>query len=71
MSDARGDWSRQTAEAWHLFPYAVELSALSENELDGLLAYLERRPALPFRYLSIHGPSKGRSPFGRRPRSQS
>jgi hypothetical protein len=36
-------------------------SALSEGELDGLTGYLDGNPRLPFRYLSIHGPSKGRT----------
>ncbi len=40
-------------------PFAVELSALSEDELDGLARYFDRSPRVPFRYLSIHGPSKG------------
>jgi hypothetical protein len=48
-------------EATELSPFAVELSALSERELDGLGRYLMAERPLAFRYLSIHGPSKGRS----------
>lgn len=58
MSESRGDWPKQVAQAWDASPFAVELSALSEVELDGLVSYLEGNPRLPFHYLSIHGPSK-------------
>jgi hypothetical protein len=61
MHDLRGDWPAQVDQAWQLSPFAVELSALAEEELDALAGYLASRPRLPFRYLSIHGPSKGRS----------
>jgi hypothetical protein len=61
MSGSRGDWPQQVAQAWDASPFAVELSALSEGELAGLTRYLESNPRLPFRYLSIHGPSKGRT----------
>jgi hypothetical protein len=60
MADSRGDWPAQVAEAWEVSPFAVELSALAENELDGLTSYLRAGPRLPFRYLSVHGPSKRR-----------
>lgn len=60
MYDLRGDWPAQVNQAWELSPFAIELSALAEEELDGLAGYLGRRPGLPFRYLSVHGPSKGR-----------
>lgn len=60
MDDLRGDWPGQVNQAWRLSPFAVELSALGEEELDGLAAFLASRTRLPFRYLSIHGPSKGR-----------
>lgn len=39
---------------------AIELAALSETELPGLLAFLEEDPALPCDYVSVHAPSKGR-----------
>jgi hypothetical protein len=61
MSDSRGDWSAQVDEAWEVSPFAVELSALAEDELEGLINYLAAGPRLPFRYLSIHGPSKKRT----------
>jgi sugar phosphate isomerase/epimerase len=40
--------------------YAVELSALSADELPGLIAYLGEKPRLPFRYASVHAPVKDR-----------
>jgi len=61
MSDLRGDWPALIRQASGLSPFAVELSALSEDELDGLAYYLASDPLLPFRYVSIHGPSKGRT----------
>lgn len=61
MEALRGDWPALVSEAAELSPFAVELSALSEGELDGLGRYLTAEPPLAFRYLSIHGPSKGRS----------
>lgn len=60
MEELRGDWPAQVAKAWRVSPFAIELSALGEKELDGLASFLESRPRLPFRYLSIHGPSKDR-----------
>ncbi len=60
MEDSRGDWGEQVAKAWAASPFAVELSALSEAELPPLIDYLSSRPRLPFHYLSVHGPSKGR-----------
>jgi hypothetical protein len=60
MEDIRGDWAAQVAEAWSVSPFATELSALSETQLESLHRYLAAEPALPFRYLSIHGPSKDR-----------
>jgi hypothetical protein len=39
----------------------AELSALSSDELPGLLDYLRSNPRLPFRYLSVHAPVKGSS----------
>ncbi len=61
MRDRRGDWPAQVNEAWRFSPFAIELSALAEEELDDLAGYLASGPPLPFRYLSVHGPSKGRS----------
>lgn len=60
MEELRDDWAAQVAEARAVSPFAAELSALSETQLRPLREYLASGPALPFRYLSIHGPSKDR-----------
>lgn len=60
MWDSRGDWSTQVRAARNASTFAVELSALSESELPGLLRYFEAGHSSPFRYLSVHGPSKDR-----------
>lgn len=60
MQKLRGDWDAQIAEAWAVSSFAVELSALSERELPSLAEYLRGSRSLPFRYISIHGPSKDR-----------
>lgn len=60
MEDSRGDWPALVEEASRLSSFAVELAALDENELPGLLDFLSEAPPLPFRYLSVHGPTKGR-----------
>jgi Xylose isomerase-like TIM barrel len=59
MTALRDDWPALVAAAARTSGLAVELSALSENELPGLIAYL-RDASLPFRFVSVHGPSKGR-----------
>lgn len=48
----------QIKMAWEVSPFAIELSALSEPELPSLAHFLNTGPNLPFRYISIHGPSK-------------
>ena len=58
MADQRGDWLQQIKMAWDVSPFAIELSALSEPELPSLSNFLATGPNLPFRYISIHGPSK-------------
>lgn len=58
MADQRGDWTKQIEMAWEVSPFAIELSALSEPELPSLVGFLESERSLPFRYISIHGPSK-------------
>lgn len=58
MSDLRGDWKALVGRAQQISPFSVELSALTGWELGGLIEYLDSDPPLPFRYLSIHGPSK-------------
>jgi len=60
MAGLRGDWQSQVTQAIELSPFAIELSALSEGEIVGLADYLAGNPSLPFRYVSIHGPAKGR-----------
>ena len=61
MEQDRGDWTRLVQAAAAVSSLAVELSAISEPELDGLLSYLRAAPRLPFRYVSVHGPSKERA----------
>lgn len=58
MDDLRGDWAAQVRAASGISPFAVELSALSEPELPSLSCFLREGPNLPFRYISLHGPSK-------------
>lgn len=60
MEELRDDWPAQVAAALQVSPFAVELSALSEKQLEPLATYLAGGPNLPFRYLSVHGPSKDR-----------
>jgi hypothetical protein len=60
MDAYRGDWFRLVEEASRVSSFAVELAALGEDELPSLLDFLLGEPPLPFRYLSVHGPSKGR-----------
>lgn len=58
MAQQRGDWMLQIEKAWEVSPFAIELSALSEPELPSLVEFLGSGRSLPFRYISIHGPSK-------------
>jgi hypothetical protein len=60
MQERRGDWPALVESALAVSTFAVELAALDERELPGVEAYLLGRPPLPFRYLSLHAPSKGR-----------
>lgn len=60
MEGLRDDWDAQVEEASRVSVFAVELSALSEKQLFPLMRWLASNPSLPFRYLSIHGPSKDR-----------
>jgi hypothetical protein len=55
----RGDWHRLVDEACSVSTFAVELSALSGNELPDLVTYLRATPHLPFGYVSVHAPVKG------------
>lgn len=61
MAESRGDWPAQVEAAWEVSRFAVELSALAEDEVDGLVRYLRGKPRLPFGYVSVHGPSKNRA----------
>ena len=55
---SRGDWPTLVGAACKVSSFAVELSALSGDELPGLVRYLLRKPRLPFRYVSVHAPVK-------------
>lgn len=59
MADRRGQWPALVDQAASLSWFAVELSALSESELPGLTVFLSEARDLPFRYISVHAPSKG------------
>lgn len=61
MVGARGDWPRLVAAAESCSLDVVELSALSAEELPGLLRFLDEAAlgGLPFGHVSVHGPSKG------------
>jgi hypothetical protein len=61
MVDHRGDWTKLVSEALEISSFAIELSALSERELPNLIEFLSREMWLPFRYISVHAPSKGRA----------
>lgn len=60
MVESRGDWPALVDVAARTSSFAIELSALSEDELPGLLDYLAEAPRLPFHFVSVHGPSKRR-----------
>jgi hypothetical protein len=60
MAAQREDWAQLVERACDVSTFAVELSALNEDELPGLLAFLDGQPRLPFHYLSVHAPTKGR-----------
>jgi hypothetical protein len=60
MTEYRDDWECLVEEAAAVSSMAIELSALSAQELPGLLAYLRSAPRLPFLFISVHAPSKDR-----------
>lgn len=60
LRELEGEWPELVRRARAISTEAIELAALSETELPGLLAYLGGRPSLPFRFLSVHAPSKHR-----------
>jgi hypothetical protein len=59
MDEHRNDWVRLVDESAAWSSIAIELSAISAEELPGLLAYLDGAPRLPFLFISVHAPSKG------------
>ena len=61
MESRRGSWPELVAEAASVSSVAAELSAISEPELPELLEFLAAAPRLPFRYVSVHAPSKQRA----------
>jgi hypothetical protein len=60
LDAGRGDWERLVEQACAVSPFAAELAALSESELPGLIEHLAGEDWLPFHYVSVHAPSKGR-----------
>jgi hypothetical protein len=62
FAPARDDWPVLVTDACRISTFAVELSALSGDELPGLLAYLRTNPRMPFRYVAVHAPAKNRAP---------
>ncbi|MGI8845618.1 MAG: TIM barrel protein [Thermoleophilaceae bacterium] len=59
MVDQRGDWVGLVARSGATPPPLAGLSALSQEELPGLIRFLRTDPSMPFHYLSVHAPSKG------------
>ncbi len=57
----RGRWGLLAELATDTSSFAIELAALEESELEGLVAFLAAEPGLPHRYVSVHGPVKGRA----------
>jgi hypothetical protein len=55
---SRGVWPNLVSNASSVSTYVVELSALSGDELPGLIAYLRTKLRLRFRYASVHAPVK-------------
>jgi hypothetical protein len=60
LFEQRGDWMALVAKAQRTSTFAIELAALDVDELPGLVHFLSTAPALPFRFISLHAPSKGR-----------
>jgi hypothetical protein len=58
MAGYRGKWPLLVGQAAALSRRAVELSALSYDELPGLLSFARRSARLPFDYVSVHAPTK-------------
>lgn len=53
-----GSWQAQAQAAAAVSPFAAELAALTLREFISLEAWLHSGPPLPFRYLSVHAPTK-------------
>jgi hypothetical protein len=60
MVAEHGDWPALLDRAVATSTLAVELSALSEPELPALVELLEDNNVLPFLFVSVHAPAKGR-----------
>jgi hypothetical protein len=60
MTADHGDWPALLEQAVATSTLAVELSALSEHELPSLVELLEHAQVLPFLFVSVHAPTKGR-----------
>jgi hypothetical protein len=60
MAADYGDWPALLEQAVATSTLAVELSALSEHELPALVELLEDPQVLPFLFVSVHAPTKGR-----------
>ena len=58
FASSRGSWPSLVDQATRVSTIAVELSALSGDELPGLVSYLRSEPRLPFGYVSVHAPVK-------------
>ncbi len=58
LAGLRGEWSALVEAARDYSGAAVELAALSGHELPGLKAFLDEDPWLPFRFVSVHAPTK-------------
>jgi hypothetical protein len=46
-------WETVVAAACDIFAFAAELTVRRADELEGLLAFLDAEPDLPFRYVSV------------------
>lgn len=58
LREGRSTWDELLAAGLEVSGFAIELAALTEAELPSLVAWLERTPLLPFRFLSVHAPTK-------------
>jgi hypothetical protein len=63
FAEHRCDWPKLVDEAGGVSTSAIELSALSGDELPGLVAYLRSDQLPPLGYVSVHAPVKGIDPI--------